>query len=98
MLIRALVPTDFRELIERLAPDARQHRFDQLRYHKSTLADGLSYYRPDGRSILFDTEANRRKWVASQEHALVWPIASAMADRVAWQGYDVVGSDEPARR
>lgn len=41
--------------------------------------------------LRFDTEANRRRWAASAEHAVVWPLAQAMSSRVAWRGYDVVG-------
>ena len=44
--------------------------------------------------LVFDTEENRRKWVASKEHSQAWPQASAMAERVAWRGYDVVQSDQ----
>ena len=47
--------------------------------------------------LVFDTEENRRKWVASREHATAWPLASGMAKRVAWRGYDVVGTDEMTR-
>ncbi|HMN29391.1 MAG TPA: hypothetical protein PKE45_14675 [Caldilineaceae bacterium] len=43
--------------------------------------------------LVFDNEANRRRWAASAEHSVVWPLASAMARSVAWRGYDVVGSD-----
>ena len=47
--------------------------------------------------LVFDTEENRRKWVASKEHAQAWPLASGMAEKVAWRGYDVVGSDQQAK-
>jgi len=40
--------------------------------------------------LRFDTEANRRLWAASPEHAVVWPLAQGMASQVAWRGYDVV--------
>ena len=43
--------------------------------------------------LVFDTEKNRRKWVASKEHAVAWPHASGMAKKVAWRGFDVVGTD-----
>ena len=43
--------------------------------------------------LVFDTEANRRRWVASAEHSAVWPLAAGMARRVTWRGYDVAGSD-----
>ena len=43
--------------------------------------------------LVFDTEANRRRWVASPEHAVVWPLASGLARAVRWRGYDVVGED-----
>ena len=41
----------------------------------------------------FDTEENRRRWAASAEHGVVWPLASGMARKVAWRGYDVVADD-----
>ena len=43
--------------------------------------------------LVFDTEENRRKWVASKEHAVAWPHASGMAKKVAWRGFDVVETD-----
>ena len=46
--------------------------------------------------LVFDTEENRRKWVASKEHATVWPLASGMAEKFAWRGFDVVGKDRKA--
>ncbi|MEZ4619187.1 MAG: DUF4286 family protein [Caldilineaceae bacterium] len=42
----------------------------------------------------FDSEENRRRWVASPEHSLLWPLASGMARAVAWRGYDVTSADE----
>ena len=44
--------------------------------------------------LVFDTEANRRKWVASEEHQAIWPVAASMARKVAWRGYDVIGTHE----
>lgn len=43
--------------------------------------------------LVFDTEENRRRWAASAEHSVVWPLAAGMARTVAWRGYDVVSSD-----
>ncbi|MCH2201660.1 MAG: antibiotic biosynthesis monooxygenase [Fuerstiella sp.] len=43
--------------------------------------------------LVFDTEENRRKWVASKEHVQAWPHASGMAEAFAWRGFDVVGVD-----
>jgi mannose-6-phosphate isomerase-like protein (cupin superfamily) len=44
--------------------------------------------------ISFDTEANRRKWVASTEHMkTAWPAASKLAKSYKWRGYDVTGDD-----
>ena len=40
--------------------------------------------------LVFDTEENRRLWVASEEHRAAWPQAQAMAKSVAWRGYDVL--------
>lgn len=41
--------------------------------------------------LRFDTEANRRLWVASPEHKIAWSQAQLLATDVAWRGYDVVG-------
>ncbi|HIE29780.1 TPA: hypothetical protein EYP66_21130 [Candidatus Poribacteria bacterium] len=43
--------------------------------------------------LMFDTEENRRLWVASEEHIVVWPLAEGMSRNVAWQGFDIVASD-----
>lgn len=43
--------------------------------------------------LVFDTEENRRRWAASVEHAVVWPLAAGMARSVAWRGYDVAADD-----
>ena len=43
--------------------------------------------------LAFDTEENRRRWAASAEHSVVWPLAAGMAHAVAWRGYDVAGQD-----
>ena len=44
--------------------------------------------------ISFDTEENRRKWVASKEHQIAWPAASGLATEYKWRGYDVMGDDQ----
>jgi hypothetical protein len=44
--------------------------------------------------ISFDTEANRKKWVARKQHInLAWPSASGLAKSYKWRGYDVMGDD-----
>ena len=43
--------------------------------------------------LVFDTEENRRLWVASDEHQVAWPQAEKMATQVAWRGYDVAGEN-----
>ncbi len=43
--------------------------------------------------ISFDTEENRRKWVASEQHRIAWPAASGLAKEFKWRGYDVMGDD-----
>ena len=43
--------------------------------------------------LVFDTEENRRRWAASEEHSVVWPLAAEMAQKVAWRGFNVVGDD-----
>jgi antibiotic biosynthesis monooxygenase (ABM) superfamily enzyme len=43
--------------------------------------------------ISFDTEENRRKWVASAQHNIAWPAASGLAKSFKWRGYDVMGDD-----
>ena len=44
--------------------------------------------------ISFDTEENRRKWVASEQHKIAWPAGSSLAKEYKWRGYDVMGEDE----
>jgi mannose-6-phosphate isomerase-like protein (cupin superfamily)/heme-degrading monooxygenase HmoA len=44
--------------------------------------------------ISFDTEENRRKWVASDQHQIAWPAATAIAREFKWRGYDVMGDDD----
>ncbi len=44
--------------------------------------------------ISFDTEENRRKWVASEQHKIAWPSATALAKEFKWRGYDVMGDDD----
>jgi len=44
--------------------------------------------------ISFDTEENRRKWVASEQHKIAWPAASGLAKEYKWRGYDVMGDDD----
>jgi len=44
--------------------------------------------------ISFDTEENRRKWVASPQHQIAWPAASALVKEFKWRGYDVMGDDD----
>lgn len=43
--------------------------------------------------LVFDSEANRRRWAASPEHQAAWPQASGMARQVAWRGFDVAAAD-----
>ncbi|HRG07366.1 MAG TPA: cupin, partial [Cyclobacteriaceae bacterium] len=43
--------------------------------------------------ISFDTEENRRKWVASPQHQIAWPAAEGLAKEYKWRGYDVMGDD-----
>jgi mannose-6-phosphate isomerase-like protein (cupin superfamily) len=43
--------------------------------------------------ISFDSEENRRKWVASEQHKIAWPAASGLAKEFKWRGYDVMGDD-----
>ena len=44
--------------------------------------------------ISFDTEENRKKWVASIQHQIAWPAATALAKEYKWRGYDVMGDDD----
>jgi mannose-6-phosphate isomerase-like protein (cupin superfamily)/heme-degrading monooxygenase HmoA len=44
--------------------------------------------------ISFDTEENRKKWVASEQHKIAWPSASGLAKEFKWRGYDVMGDDD----
>ena len=43
--------------------------------------------------ISFTTEEARRKWVASPQHQIAWPAATALAKEYKWRGYDVMGDD-----
>lgn len=43
--------------------------------------------------ISFDTEENRRQWVASDQHQIAWPAATSLAEEFKWRGYDVMGDD-----
>jgi mannose-6-phosphate isomerase-like protein (cupin superfamily) len=44
--------------------------------------------------ISFATEEDRRKWVASPQHQIAWPAATALAKEYKWRGYDVMGDDD----
>jgi mannose-6-phosphate isomerase-like protein (cupin superfamily) len=44
--------------------------------------------------ISFDTEQNRRKWVASNQHQIAWPSAAELVKEYKWRGYDVMGDDD----
>lgn len=44
--------------------------------------------------ISFDTDENRRKWVASSQHQIAWPAASGLAKEYKWRGYYVTGDDD----
>ena len=44
-------------------------------------------------NLVFDTEENRRKWAASEEHSVAFPKAQSLAEDVAWRAYDVAGED-----
>ena len=44
-------------------------------------------------NLIFDTEENRRKWAASNEHQVAFPMAQELAEEVAWRGYDIAGED-----
>lgn len=43
--------------------------------------------------LTFDTEEQRRRWAASAEHSVVWPLAAGLAHMVAWRGYAVAVAD-----
>lgn len=44
--------------------------------------------------ISFATEQDRRNWVASGQHQIAWPAATALAKEYKWRGYDVMGDDD----
>jgi heme-degrading monooxygenase HmoA len=44
--------------------------------------------------IYFDSEENRKRWVASDQHKIAWPSATALASAFKWRGYDVIGDDD----
>lgn len=43
--------------------------------------------------LIFDTEANRRLWVASAEHSFAWSMAESLASRVKHRAYDLILQD-----
>ncbi|OLY94381.1 Cupin domain-containing protein [Cnuella takakiae] len=43
--------------------------------------------------LSFDTEENRRKWVASEQHKAAWPAAARLAKSYKWRGYEVAGDN-----
>lgn len=43
--------------------------------------------------LVFDTEENRRRWVASAEHQAAWPQAAALAQNVTHRAYDIACED-----
>ena len=58
---------------------------------KSISAEGTAFnYQMQ---LYFDTEANRQKWVASKEHDIAWPAATALAKEFKWRGYDLAAED-----
>jgi heme-degrading monooxygenase HmoA len=44
--------------------------------------------------ISFATEADRRNWVASDQHQIAWPAAEALVREYKWRGYDVLDDDD----
>ncbi|MEZ5041236.1 MAG: cupin domain-containing protein [Saprospiraceae bacterium] len=44
--------------------------------------------------ISFATEQDRRNWVASAQHQIAWPAATALAKEYKWRGYEVMGDDD----
>ena len=44
-------------------------------------------------NLVFDTEENRRKWAASDEHQVAFPKAKELVEDVQWRGYDVAVED-----
>jgi antibiotic biosynthesis monooxygenase (ABM) superfamily enzyme len=47
--------------------------------------------------ISFDTEENRKRWVASEQHQIACPAAAKLAKSYKWRGYDVKGDDDLKR-
>lgn len=45
-------------------------------------------------NLVFDTEENRQKWVASDEHQVAFPMAQSLTEEMAWRGYDIAGEDD----
>ncbi len=62
---------------------------DEIAQEIGAAPTGLNYQL----ELVFDTEENRRRWVASPEHQIAWPQASALARKAVWRGYDVAGED-----
>jgi antibiotic biosynthesis monooxygenase (ABM) superfamily enzyme len=61
----------------------------QVAQELGALSDAFNYQM----QLVFDSEENRRRWVASAEHDSAWPQASGLADAVGWRGFDVAGLD-----
>jgi heme-degrading monooxygenase HmoA len=43
-------------------------------------------------NFVFDSEASRRVWSKSADHDVAWPKISAIANKFAWRGYDLLAS------
>ena len=62
----------------------------QKGFQRTTLLKKRDALREYQIQIAFDSEDLRLQWVASQEHATVWPKVAALCQRVSWTGFDTV--------
>jgi len=91
---------DFEKMYENIyVPALRKQqgyiRSDLLRVFPKDMADEIEATPTEYNyqmELVFDTEQNRRKWVASPEHQQAWTTAESMTTSVAWQGYDIMGN------
>ena len=41
-------------------------------------------------NFVFDSEESRRRWSTSRDHDAAWPTFSAIAQKAAWRGYELI--------
>jgi hypothetical protein len=41
-------------------------------------------------NFVFDSEDSRQRWAKSRDHDAAWPKFSAIAQKAAWRGYELI--------